>query len=178
MVTSILDDVKREFRSGNMITRLIIINVVVFLVVILTKIFFNGFTEEGSESFTRILRWFCMSDDGWYVLTHPWVIFTNMFLHEQFLGHLFWNMVFLYLFGRILGSLIGDRHILPIYLLSGLFGALCYFLGANFLNFEVGGYALGASGAICGIMVASAATSPNYSVNIIFIGPVPLKYIL
>ena len=178
MIDSILDDVKKAFKSGNMVSRLIIVNIAVFLLVIFVKIGFNGFSEEGSKTFEYILQLFCMSPDGWYILTHPWVILTNMFLHEQFLGHLFWNMVFLYWFGKILGDLMGDHHILPVYLLSGLFAALCYFLGANFLNFETGKYALGASGAICGIMVASAATSPNYGLNLLFIGRIALKYVV
>jgi len=37
MFTSIWEDVKREFSSGNMVTRLIIINVAVFLVVNFAK---------------------------------------------------------------------------------------------------------------------------------------------
>jgi len=106
-----------------------------------------------------------MSTDGWHVLTHPWAIFTHMFLHEQFLGHLFWNMIFLYWFGRILGDLIGDHHLLPTYLLSGLFAGACYFIAGNLLNIGIGDFALGAS-------------SPDHGVALPFIGMIRLKYIV
>lgn len=180
MVTSIWDDIKREFSSGNMVTRLIIINLAVFVLVNLVKL---GFAiaypgvDHVANGFQDFLHLFCMSTDMWHNITHPWVIFTSMFLHEGF-GHILWNMLFLYWFGRIVGGFIGDHHILPIYILSGLAGGVAYYLSIKYLYGVENSFALGASGAINGIILASAIISPNYVMRLLFIGDVKLKWIV
>ena len=179
MVTSIWDDLKREFSTGNMITRLIIINVAVFVFINIVKIGF-ALTHLGvspiQNGFSDFLHWFCMSSDGWYLLTHPWIAITNMFLHEGFF-HILWNMLFLFWFGKIVGGFIGDHHVLPLYLLSGLVGGLAFYLSDNLIYGDTN-FALGASGAVNGIIVASAIIAPDYIMRLLFIGNVKLKYIV
>lgn len=179
MFQSIWEDVKREFGYGNMVTRIIIINVAVFVLINLVKLILyisNGGVP--SPAFENILNFFCMSADWRFVLTHPWVPFTSMFLHEGF-WHILWNMLFLYWFGRIVGDFIGNQRILPIYLLSGLMGALFYFVSENILaSGNPQSFALGASGAVMGIVVASAVISPDYIMRLLFLGDVKLKYIV
>ena len=179
MLDSIWQDVKREFGSGNMITRLIIINIAVFVLVNLIKIFVGGASGfQEAADISPVLKFLALSSDGWYNLTHPWVIFTSMFLHEGF-WHILWNMLFLYWFGRIVGDLIGDHHILPLYLLGGLVGGLAFFLTANLLPYgEYTRFALGASGAVMAIVVASAVTAPDYNLHLLFVGSVRLKYVV
>ena len=182
MLTSIWEDMKREFSHGNMVTRLVLINVAVFVFINLVKIImsiaYGGPTNSG-EPFDNFLHFFCMSDDAVYLLTHPWGIITSMFLHEGFI-HILFNMLFLYWFGRIVGDLIGNHRILPIYLLSGLFGNVVFFITANFLPIGASsnGFALGASGAVMGVVMASAMVAPNYLMRLILIGEVKLKYIV
>jgi len=179
MFTSIWDDVKREFSSGNMVTRLIIVNIAVFVVVNLVKLGYSissGGEPSHVNGFDNFLHLFCMSSDGMYTLTHPWVPFTSMFLHEGF-WHILWNMLFLFWFGKIVGGFIGDRHILPLYLLSGLAGGLAFYLSDN-LIYEQTNFALGASGAVNGIILASAVIVPDYIMRLLFIGDVKLKYIV
>ena len=179
MFTSIWQDIKREFGSGNMVTRLIIINVAVFVFINIIKIFYagaGGFSQ--APNIEPVLHFFAISSDLWYNLTHPWVLITSMFLHEGF-WHILWNMLFLYWFGRIVGDLIGDHHILPLYLLSGLVGGLAFFITANLLPYgDYTRFALGASGAVMGIVVASAVTAPDYNIHLLFIGSVKLKYVV
>lgn len=179
MFQSIWEDVKREFSYGNMVTRIIIINVAIFVLINLIKI--TLFISNGgapSPAFEHVLNFFCMSADWRFVLTHPWVPFTSMFLHEGF-WHILWNMLFLYWFGRIVGDFIGNQRILPIYLLSGLMGGLFYFISENILaSGNPQSFALGASGAVMGIVVASAFISPDYIMRLLFLGDVKLKYIV
>ncbi len=182
MLTSIWEDIKREFSHGNMVTRLVIINVSFFVFINLVKIIMSisfGGPSNAAGSFDTFLHFFCMSSDAWYLITHPWVFFTSMFLHEGFF-HILFNMLFLYWFGRIVGDLIGNHRILPIYLLSGLFGNVIFFLTANFLPIgaDSNGFALGASGAVMGVVAASAMVAPNYLMRLILIGEVKLKYIV
>ncbi len=183
MLKSIWDDVKREFSYGNMVTRIILINIVVFLIVnIVNLVVFisNGADPTASRDFyEQFVRFFSMSSDWKYVLTHPWVIITSMFLHESF-WHILWNMLFMYWFGRIVGDFIGNQRILPIYLLGGITGSAIYFITANLLPYGSMGssYALGASGAVMAIVAASGAIAPDYIIRLLLIGDVKLKYIV
>ena len=185
MFQSIWDDVKREFGYGNMVTRIIILNVAVFVVVHLVNfgifLYYGGAPDKSYPVFQKFLHFFCMSSDWRYLLTHPWVLFTSMFLHEGF-WHILWNMLFLYWFGRIVGDFIGNQRVLPIYLLGGLAGAILFFLSANLLHYgQYGGggvFALGASAGVMAIVVAAGAISPDYIMRLLFLGDVKLKYIV
>lgn len=180
MFDSIWNDMKRELRYGNMVSQLIIVNVAVFLCVLLVKLamFLGSQGNFPHEIFSNGLNWLCLSSDWWHIVTRPWTPFTSMILHEG-LGHIFWNMLFLWWFGRIVGDLIGDRRVLPIYLLCGLGGALLYFISMNFvLGSEFERHMLGASGAITGIMLTAGFLAPDYRVNLLFIGEVALKYVV
>ena len=178
MLSSIWDDVKQQFSYGNMIIRLIIVNVSIFLVINLMKVFLH---HGGAPDnwYDRILGWFKISSDPLEVIMHPWSIFTHMFMHVDF-WHILWNMLFLYWFGRILGDLLGDKRILPIYVLGGLAGALAFFLSVNLLPYGSGGThtALGASAGIMAIVVAAGMIAPEYNLRLILLGDVKLKYIV
>ncbi|MFT4665278.1 MAG: membrane associated rhomboid family serine protease [Polaribacter sp.] len=177
MLTSIWEDVKRQFSYGNMVTRLIIVNVAVYIIVNIVYVLFSH--GQAESSYTTFIHWLAMSSDLIYVLIHPWIVLTNMFLHEGFM-HILWNMLILYWFGRILGDLLGDNKILPLYLFGGFMGALVYFLSANLLppSYGIGSWALGASAGVMAIVVASGVLSPDYSMHLLVLGPVKLKYIV
>lgn len=180
MFQSIWEDVKREFSYGNMVTRIIIINVAVFVSIHLVNLILyvsNGGTP--SPYFDKMVNFLSMSSDWKFVLTHPWGIITHMFLHVGF-WHILWNMLFLYWFGRIVGDFIGNQRVLPIYLLGGLAGAAIYFLTANIMPYGSMGarFALGASGAVMAIVVAAGVIAPDYIMRLLFLGDVKLKYIV
>lgn len=180
MFDSIWSDVKKEFSYGNMINRLIIVNVAVFILINLVRLvlyFAGGGTVP--PFYNQFLYFFSISSDWWHDLTHPWAVFTHMFLHED-LFHILFNMLFLYWFGRIVGDLIGDERILPLYILGGLAGCVVYFISANIMPFGASGnsYALGASAAVLAIVAASGMLAPDYIMHWLFIGAVKLKYIV
>jgi membrane associated rhomboid family serine protease len=179
MLTSIWNDLRKQYDYGNMVTRLIIVNVGIYVVVNVVK-FILFLTNGGARSpfFDTVLHWFCVSSDFEFLLTHPWGIFTSIFLHEGF-WHILWNMLFLWWFGRVVGDLIGNHRILPLYLLGGLVGAVAFIISANLLQYGVGGrFALGASGAVTAIAVAAATLAPDYIFRLILLGDVKLKYIV
>jgi len=180
MLKSIWEDIKREYHYGNMITRIVILNFAIFVLLHLIGIILwasNGGTKP--PIYQEIIHFFSMSSDGWFILTHPWVIITSIFLHEG-IWHIAMNMLFLYWFGRIVGDFIGNHRILPLYILGGLVGNLFFFLSANVLSYGNGlpVYALGASGGVMAIVVASGVLSPNYTMRLLLIGDVKLKYIV
>jgi len=180
MMRSIWEDAKREYRQGNMVTRLILVNIVVFVLINLVWLIMRlACGCVNPEGYTPLVRFFSMPADPLYLLTHPWTPFTSMFLHTGFF-HILWNMLYLYWFGRIVVDFIGNQRILPLYLLGGFAGALAFFLASNlgFPFLSANGYALGASAAVMSVAVASATINPDYEMHLLFLGPVKLKWLV
>lgn len=172
MFTSIWTDLKQQFSHGNTITRIILVNIAVFVVINLVLVFSGG--KQDPDVYYGVVKYFSIHSDWYFTLTHLWVVLTNMFFHVGF-WHILWNMILLYWFGRIVGDLIGDHRILPLYLLGGLFGAFVYFIYANLLD---PGYAFGASAAVMAVILAAGVIAPDYNLRLILIGDVKLKYIV
>jgi membrane associated rhomboid family serine protease len=100
----------------------------------------------------------------------PLTLFTAMFLHGSFL-HIAFNMLFLIVFGPEIEYLCGHLRFLALYLICGLVG--------NLAQVGVGPEshipAIGASGAIAGILGAYIVKFPRASIRtIVPIGCFPL----
>ncbi len=178
MFQSIWDDVKREFQYGNMVTRIIVVNIAIWIVINIAKLILRIPTEDATI-YDDFLRFFSMSPDWKFILMHPWVPITSIFLHESF-GHILWNMLAFYWFGRIVGDLLGNHRVLPLYLLGGLAGGIIYFIAAQFHVLGLGlpsEMVLGASAAVMAMVACAAYIAPDYTFNLLLIGPVRLKYI-
>ena len=184
MFQSIAEDIKQQFAYGNRITRLIILNTIVFVAIQLVRLFFvltAGFEDTGD--FDTFLRYISLNGDLLFDARHPWVMLTHMFVHVGF-WHFLFNMLYLYWFGRITGDFLGDHRIYPLYLMSALIGAVLYLMTVQFfapdpstipLNQNI---AYGASAAVMGIVAAAGAIAPDYTIRLLFIGSVRLKYIV
>ena len=180
MFQSIWEDLKMQYRAGNMVTRIILVNLAFFVGIMLIKLTLSIAIDHSfpSTTYENYLAPFLeLPSDFVKMLTRPWTLFTHMFMHYG-LFHFIFNMLWLYWFGRIVGDLIGDRKVLPIYLLSGLASAALFMLVAFFdTAFAIGGSAIGASGAVFGLTIAAAAVAPDYIIRLLFLGNVRLKYI-
>jgi membrane associated rhomboid family serine protease len=181
MAIPIIEDFKTKFRNGNPITRLIIINVVVFLVVsffrILTFLSGESNTMIALEEFIRNNLSLSLSFQG--LLHKPWTLITYMFTHFSIM-HIFWNLITLYWFGEILSSYTSLKKIVPLYLFGGICGALLTILLFTIfpaLHEYLGAPIIGASAGITAIIVAAATLVPNVNMNMLFIGPVKLVYV-
>ncbi|MBT3304070.1 rhomboid family intramembrane serine protease [Candidatus Woesearchaeota archaeon] len=131
----------------NAVTTLVLINVILFIV----QISFRGFTES----------FMLVSADIW---TRPWIIITSMFLHGG-LAHLFFNMYALYLFGTLVERSIGTKKFLAVYFLAGILAALLPQYSA----------ALGASGAIMGILGIVIMLFPDLRILFFFAIPMSMR---
>lgn len=179
MFSSIYDDLKRNVRSGNMITRIILVNVFLFVIMKLIFVFtFFGNSAQASPIHGFLLDQLVISSNLKTLITHPWTLFTHFFMHEGFF-HLGWNMLLLYWFGSIVGDFLNDKRILPIYLLGGLAGALFFVLSDIYIPGGSGGnaVAMGASAAVMAMIFVAATISPDYYMHLLLIGPVKIKYI-
>jgi len=103
----------------------------------------------------------------------PWMFFTSIFLHDDssFL-HIFYNSFGLFMFGIYLERLLTKNQYIVLFLLSGIFGNIAYF----FVNFNPNIPAVGASGAIYGLIGSLAVLKPNLIVYIYYM-PVPLIFV-
>ena len=173
MFQSIFEDIKAMIKHGSMLTKLILINIFAFVII---GVFFRYLIPS---VFDLLLPYLALSSDIVWNLKHPWVFITHMFMHDG-LYHIFWNLLLYYWFGTIVGDLIGDKKILPLYIYGGLTGAVFYLFSYYFILPQnlIGGMALGASAAVMATVVAAGVISPDYKVRLILIGPVSIKYIV
>jgi membrane associated rhomboid family serine protease len=181
MLATLMEDIKREYRYGNMVSRLIIANALVFTVVLLFKLVARitaGFGNPLPDFFDETLQLFMVSTNWSFDLRHPWTMLTYMFLHEG-LWHILWNMLYLYWFGSIFRDLVGNHRVFPLYILGGVMGAVFFFVLGN-IAYGWGhlSFALGASASVLAIAVAAGVLAPDYTVHLLFFGPVKLKYII
>jgi len=91
--------------------------------------------------------------DGW----HPVGFMGHIFLHADF-WHLFGNMLFLFVFGNAICAKLGNRKFIGAYLFFAITAAL-------FHNCFDGGRAIGASGAINGVVGAFLILYPHNQIS-------------
>ncbi len=132
----------------------------------------------------------------------PFQVFTHMFAHSpSMIFHILFNMFALWMFGRVLENVWGPKRFLTFYLLCGI-GAAAAHMTVDYFQFkevleaveslkaignenlaaqllEVPHYAVGASGAVMGILAAFAYLFPNTPLMIIpFPFPIKAKWLV
>ncbi|WP_462318658.1 rhomboid family intramembrane serine protease, partial [Marinilabilia sp.] len=176
---SIWDEIKESFKEGTTLTKLIYVNVGVFVVIKLLQLILL-LVGYAPSSIQLLVSWLSVPSDPMSLLFKPWTLFTYMFLHYDFF-HILFNVLYLYWFGRLFTQLIDDRKILTIYIWGGLGGAAIYLLSFNLLPafHSAGGEAilLGASASVMAILFSVARVRPDFTVYLFLVGPVKLKYL-
>ncbi|HKI87960.1 MAG TPA: rhomboid family intramembrane serine protease [Draconibacterium sp.] len=169
----IVEDIKQTFKVGSVLTRLIYINLGVFLLVKLVSVLFY----LAGVPFP-LANWLSVPSNLHELIQRPWTPVTYMFLHVGFL-HILFNILGLYWFGKMFLFHFEGRKLLSLYLMGGIAGALVYVAAYNIFPAFTGVYGLllGASASIFAILVALAVYDPNREILLMFIGPVRLKYV-
>ncbi len=155
---------------------IILINVVVFLV--------DAFTPEIRHPDRVMGRWVItghwLSDHmavHVYTLTRPWLwwqMLTYGFAHSPFgFGHILANMLTLFFLGRDIECTYGRKEFLRLYLVMIVFAALVWTVAGNIAGLRGGLGAIGASGAIAGVVVLYALNFPHRTLLLFFVIPVP-----
>lgn len=105
-----------------------------------------------------------------------WRLITHAFCHSRFsLTHIVFNMLFLWWFGVALESMYGSREFLLFYLAAAMSAAVC-FLG---LAFVIGDAtpAVGASGAVMGVMILFTIHYPRHVIHLFFLIPIEIRWV-
>ena len=107
-MTGIFDDLRNAFRkSNNGLIQIIFVNILVFLVLILSKVIF---TLSGySDIFNTFTNKLSLPASFNSLIFQPWSIFTYFFSHIDFF-HILFNMLFLYWFGGLVHEYLGNRR--------------------------------------------------------------------
>lgn len=178
-MTSIFDDIRNAFRNRNALTQLILINVLVFVVLLLGRVILRLSTQT-DDVFESIMDYIALPANPGILLTRPWTLFSYFFTHREFF-HIIFNMLNLYWFGMIIREYLGDRKLVSLYILGGLLGGLFFLLFYNLIPYyqprAVYASMIGASASTLAVTVAAATLLPNYTFNLLLIGPVKIKYI-
>jgi len=103
-----------------------------------------------------------------------WQIATYMFVHTGVLQFVF-NMLQIWMFGRELEDMWGTTRFLQFYFLCGCGAAV--FVMLAILAFDPSGAVIGSSGAVYGILAASAALFPEREIIFIMF-PLKMKYLV
>ena len=104
-----------------------------------------------------------------YVWELPWSFISSIFLHAG-IEHLLFNMIALFFFGVALERIVGKKMLFLIFILSGIIGNLGYLITASDPTMP----AIGASGAIYGIVGTLVVIVPFQRVYLYGFFPLPL----
>ena len=169
---------KRFFKNLSITNWIILIDIVFFILVLIA--FSSSFNADnsGAGNITNINNPDFISKNiafSWNNLVEGriWTLVTSMFMHANF-EHIFFNMFSLFFIGNFIEKLIGRRRFLLFYLIAGVFAAIIF--GALSLIpypmvFSTSGTAaVGASGAIFGLLGLLAVITPKGRVYLLF-GP-------
>lgn len=165
-------------KPNNALVQIILINVIVFAAfrVLEVLFIFSGMHEWFSVVFEKLQ----LPSNVRTFLLQPWTLVTYMFTHYDFF-HILFNMLFLYWFGRIVDEFLNSKRVISLYVLGGLAGGILYMLLYNVVPFFSarvdGAMMMGASAGVFAIVVGAAVFTPNYTVFLMFLGPVRIKYI-
>jgi len=173
----IWDDIKKTFRNGSNLTRIIYINIAVFILITLTAI--TGFLLNNSSISDTVLDILSVPSSFKALALRPWTVITYMFLHKD-IWHILFNMLWLYWFGKIFLEYLDQRKLVAVYLLGGLSGALVYILSFNifpaFSGVVAESVAIGASASVMAVVIAIASYVPDYTIQLLLLGRIKIKY--
>ena len=167
-MSTLWQDFRHQFLgSPSMATRLVAINVIVFVLVNLVGVVL---WLANAEAFTikqaglLIIDWLGVPSSLDHLLKRPWTIITYAFTHQQFFPHFLMNMLMLFWFGNILSDFAGIKRVLPVYILGSLAGVVLFLICYNLLPVlrpYLGAQMIGASAGVLALVVAAATLGPD-----------------
>lgn len=175
----------RKFSLGdkeNLVIRLILINLVIFAGLFFAKMVYV-ITQAPEGAFaSQVIPWAVMPADPMTLLTHPWTIFTYMFVHTDF-WLLLSCMIWLWGYGELMQGLYGSHIVIPLYIFGGLAGAVFFVLAYAFVPDLQNAQAvatsvhIGASASVMAVVVCTTMLVPKYRVFPMLAGGIPLYVI-
>jgi len=163
-----LSQIKKLIKQQDSLNLLIVANLVLYL-----------FSQILMALKWFSLRWVALPYDLNLLASKWWTVITYGFFHQGFIA-LFFNMILLYYFGRILLDFERPKKFLWIYfsgiLLGALFFVTSYYLFPNF--YVIKAPLLGASAGVMAVITYISLKLPHYQIKIRFLGFFKLMHLL
>lgn len=150
------------FGNLNVTLTLILINVVAFILFALLI-----------SSNIAVLDYIALKPANILQGNYLWTFITSMFMHGG-LFHIFANMFSLLFIGSLVEKILGPKRYTYFYLISGLLAGAFFVLSSLIFTADLNTFAVGASGAVFGLVGLLMLLTPNLPVYIMFI-PIPIK---
>ncbi|MFR9165176.1 MAG: rhomboid family intramembrane serine protease [Dysgonomonas sp.] len=170
-----INNIKVRFKSGDILIKLIFINIAIFLLIGIFNVFctlfkISAFDLEYYVGVPAIVS---------KAISRPWTFITYMFVHAN-LWHILFNMLMLYWFGRIFLSYFNQKNLGSLYILGGIGGAILYIIAFNTIPYYTdmkNSILVGASASVMAVIFASAFYRQDAKVGILFFGQIKIIYI-
>lgn len=179
-MAGIVNEIKNIFVKGSFTYRIIAWNVAIFILQNISENILN----HGAGIGLFFNQYFGLYAGFFHFIQKPWGLFTYMFFHYD-LGHIFSNMFLLYFISRVSYDFLSNRRIITLYYLGGIGAGLLYLITSNVFSaiwgdsvfFNTSSILVGASGAVMALVVGTAVLVPNYTVHLLLLGAVRMKYL-
>jgi membrane associated rhomboid family serine protease len=144
-----------------MVTNLVILNAAIFLL----NVFVGGDH--------RVVQWLAVTPPDLWKPWLWWKLLTYGFVHSpQDIGHIFWNMFGLFIFGRDVELRYGRSEFLRFYLSAIVVGAIVWCLRLNLMDVTQA-RVIGASGGVTAVILLFVYNFPRRTILLFFVLPVP-----
>lgn len=176
MANTFIDNLKRQFEGGDVLMKLIYINVSVFLLIRILSLGLFLFDIDP----LGFLVYLQVPSDITLLLKRIWTLVTYMFTHYDFM-HILFNMLWLYWFGQIFLRFLNERQLGGLYILGGIAGGLLFVFAYNFFPIFTSrinpSFLMGASASVMAIVFAISFYQKDYEIQLLLIGKIKLIYL-
>jgi len=156
---SILNEIKQQYKTGDVSQKLIFINILVFIISALCFSFVSNQFQYPN--------WLALSSNYKDVLWFPWTLFTYGFFHSEPI-HLLFNLIFLYYISTLFYTFFNTKQFLTVYFLGSFFAGLIFVVFGYFFNYS--NLIVGASASIMAVFIAVVTFAPSYSIRLPLLG--------
>lgn len=157
-MSSLNQDIKTKLSQLNVLEKIIVVNVGIFLLALLLN-----FILAAPQS---SLSWFELPSDFLDFIVAPWSIVTYAFIHYDFF-HILFNMLWLYIIGQLFLNLFNPKLALNVYFLGAISGGLLFILCYSLFPqvFTSGTRLVGASASVRALLIFLCAYLPTKEIR-------------
>ncbi|MFT6715656.1 MAG: membrane associated rhomboid family serine protease [Saprospiraceae bacterium] len=179
-MSTFLNDIKQKYRDGNMLIKVIFVNVGVYFAFVLLNVVSPLIVGDQGLNIVQeyLYPYLALHSNLSDILFKPWTLITHQFVHELDIWHLVGNMFLLYFLGGMFLNYFSQKQLFGLYLLGGLMGAAVLVVVTNispYFTAEIS--AVGASAAVMAIAIAVCSYAPKNQVFLFGVFKVQLQWI-
>ena len=170
---SFINNLKYRVELLNIAEKIILLNVIIFIIPFFIKTFFFLFNLESFD----LIYWLKLSPDILTFIFTPWTIITYGFIHGG-ISHILWNMILLYFSSRFFLNLFSAEKFLNTYFLGIILGGIIFLFSFSIFPVFKNSYAnlIGSSAGVMSVLIFVCTYSPDQEIRIIFFN-LKLKYL-